>query len=61
VITQCCIHELYLQGKAHQPAVDLAKSFERRKCNHKEAIAGNECIASVVGGFYRARATHLSR
>ncbi len=49
VITQCCIHELYLQGKSHQPAVDLAKSFERRKCNHKEAIPGNECIAAVVG------------
>ncbi len=50
VITQCCIHELYLQGKSHQPATDLAKSFERRKCNHKEAIPGNECIAAVVGG-----------
>ncbi|KAI0004280.1 Fcf1-domain-containing protein [Russula compacta] len=50
MITQCCIHELYLQGKSHQPAVDLAKSFERRKCNHREAIPGNECIAAVVGG-----------
>jgi len=49
VITQCCIHELYLQGKSQQPAVDLAKTFERRKCNHKEAIPGNECIAAVVG------------
>jgi U3 small nucleolar RNA-associated protein 23 len=49
VITQCCIHELYLRGKSHQPVVDLAKSFERRKCNHKEAIPGNECIASLVG------------
>lgn len=49
MITQCCIHELYLQGKAVQPAVDLAKTFERRKCNHKEAILGDDCIASVVG------------
>ncbi|KAI9445144.1 Fcf1-domain-containing protein [Lactarius indigo] len=49
MITQCCIHELYLQGKSHQPAVDLAKSFERRKCNHKEAIPGDECIVTVVG------------
>jgi len=49
VITQCCIHELYLKGESHQPAVDLAKSFERRKCNHKEAIPGDECIAAVVG------------
>ncbi|EPT04253.1 hypothetical protein FOMPIDRAFT_1114186 [Fomitopsis schrenkii] len=49
MITQCCIHELYLQGKTQQPAVDLAKTFERRKCNHREAIPGDECLASVVG------------
>ncbi|KAI0257502.1 Fcf1-domain-containing protein [Lactifluus subvellereus] len=49
MITQCCIYELYLRGKSHQPVVDLAKSFERRKCNHKEVISGNECIAAVVG------------
>jgi U3 small nucleolar RNA-associated protein 23 len=49
VITQCCIHELYLLGKSQQPAVDLAKTFERRKCNHREVIPGDECLASVVG------------
>ncbi|KAF7319919.1 Fcf1-domain-containing protein [Mycena kentingensis (nom. inval.)] len=49
MITQCCIHELYLQGKSQQPAVDLAKTFERRKCNHREPILGDECLASVVG------------
>ncbi|RPD82633.1 PIN domain-like protein [Lentinus tigrinus ALCF2SS1-7] len=49
MITQCCIHELYLQGKEQQPAVDLAKTFERRKCNHREAIPGEECLSSVVG------------
>ncbi|KZP12034.1 Fcf1-domain-containing protein [Athelia psychrophila] len=49
MITQCCIHELYLQGKSLQPAVDLAKEFERRKCNHREAIPGDECLASVIG------------
>ena len=51
MITQCCIHELYIRGKSHQPTVDFAKSFERRKCNHKEAIPGNECIVSVVGRY----------
>jgi U3 small nucleolar RNA-associated protein 23 len=51
VVTQCCIHELYLQGKSSQPAVDLAKTFERRKCNHREAIPGDECLTSVVGKF----------
>ncbi|KLO06479.1 PIN domain-like protein [Schizopora paradoxa] len=49
MITQCCIEELYLQGSALQPAVDLAKSFERRKCNHREAIQGDECLLNVVG------------
>ena len=49
MITQCSIHELYLQRTAAQPATDLAKTFERRKCNHREAIAGKDCIASVVG------------
>ncbi|KAI9572803.1 Fcf1-domain-containing protein [Boletus coccyginus] len=55
MITQCCIHELYLQGESLQAAVDLAKSFERRKCNHREAIVGEECIASVVGDSNRNR------
>jgi len=55
MITQCCIHELYLQGKAVQPAVDLAKTFERRKCNHKEAILGDDCVASVVGNMNKHR------
>jgi len=49
MITQCCIHELYLQGKEQQSAVDLAKTFERRKCNHREAIPGDECLTSIIG------------
>ncbi|KAJ7456696.1 Fcf1-domain-containing protein [Mycena latifolia] len=49
MITQCCIHELYILGKSLQPAVDLAKTFERRKCNHREPIPGDECLSSVVG------------
>ncbi|KAI0053296.1 hypothetical protein FA95DRAFT_1579438 [Auriscalpium vulgare] len=55
MITQCSIHELYLQGKSQQPAVDLAKSFERRKCNHKEAIPGEECLSSVIGDTNKHR------
>ncbi|KZW02582.1 Fcf1-domain-containing protein [Exidia glandulosa HHB12029] len=49
MITQCCIVELYKLGKPAQEATDLAKTFERRKCNHREAIPGNECLESVVG------------
>ncbi|KAG6911828.1 hypothetical protein DXG01_000075 [Tephrocybe rancida] len=45
---------IVLQGevkpsKTQQTAVDLAKTFERRKCNHREPIPGDECLASVVG------------
>lgn len=49
VITQCCIVELYKLGRPGQAAVDLAKTFERRKCNHREAIPGDDCLESVVG------------
>jgi len=54
VITQCCIHELYLQ-REQQTAVDLAKAFERRKCNHREPIPGDDCLASVVGDSNKHR------
>lgn len=46
MITQCCIHKLYLSN--NQPAIDLAKTFERRKCNHKTAIEPIDCIQSIV-------------
>lgn len=55
MITQCCMEELYLQGIALQPAVDLAKSFERRKCNHRVGIPGDECLMSVVGDTNKHR------
>jgi len=54
MITQCCIHELYLQREL-QTAVDLAKTFERRKCNHREPIPGDDCLASVVGDSNKHR------
>ncbi|KAF9792124.1 Fcf1-domain-containing protein [Thelephora terrestris] len=49
MITQCSIHELYLQGKPMQPVVDLAKSFDRRKCNHREVVPGDACLKDVIG------------
>ncbi|KAN0063501.1 hypothetical protein ACQY0O_003948 [Thecaphora frezii] len=49
MITQCCMVALYKLGKEHQPTVDLAKQWERRKCNHREAIEPHECIKSVIG------------
>ena len=41
--------ELYKLGPSAQHIVDLAKQFERRKCNHREAIENEPCIESVVG------------
>ncbi|QRW17827.1 rRNA processing protein, Fcf1 family protein [Rhizoctonia solani] len=41
--------ELYKLGPSAQHIVDLAKLFERRKCNHREAIENEPCIESVVG------------
>jgi len=35
--------------------VDLAKTFERRKCNHREAIPGDECLSSVIGDSNKHR------
>ncbi|KDQ17180.1 hypothetical protein BOTBODRAFT_172254 [Botryobasidium botryosum FD-172 SS1] len=49
MITQCCMVELYKLGPMGQSTVDVAKGFERRKCNHREAIPGEECVLSVVG------------
>jgi U3 small nucleolar RNA-associated protein 23 len=34
-----------------QPVVDLAKSFERRKCNHREVVPGDACLKDVIGKF----------
>lgn len=46
MITQCCIQKLYLSRD--QQAIDMAKQFERRRCNHREAIEPHECIKSIV-------------
>ena len=50
MITQCCIQRLYKAGPEGQAATDLAKSFERRKCNHWQIKdTDTECIAGVMG------------
>ncbi|KAG8702536.1 hypothetical protein FRC08_003433 [Ceratobasidium sp. 394] len=41
--------ELYKLGPSAQPIVDMAKGFERRRCNHREAIENEPCVESVVG------------
>ena len=52
MITQCAMVALYDKAKEDQlgkDAVLMAKEFERRKCNHREAIDPHECIMSVLG------------
>lgn len=51
VITQCAMQVLYDAGKEGQEVVDLAKRFERRKCNHREPIANDACLTDVIGAF----------
>ncbi|KAK6460590.1 Fcf1-domain-containing protein [Scheffersomyces coipomensis] len=46
MITQCCMEALYATKNQH--AIDLAKTFERRRCNHREAIDPSKCIDSIV-------------
>ncbi|TKY89958.1 hypothetical protein EX895_001256 [Sporisorium graminicola] len=49
LITQCCMQALYALGKEHQATVTEAKAWERRLCNHREAIDPQECIKQCVG------------
>jgi len=49
VITQCCVEALYAMGKDVQAVTDIAKTFERRRCNHRQAIPPDECLKDVVG------------
>ncbi|RCK62578.1 rRNA-processing protein UTP23 [Candida viswanathii] len=46
MITQCSMAALY--ATQNQALIDFAKTFERRRCNHRETIPASECIALVV-------------
>lgn len=50
MITQCCIKALYDAGPSAQAATDMAKTFERRKCNHLDKPkAEDECMRVMAG------------
>ncbi|KZT54529.1 Fcf1-domain-containing protein [Calocera cornea HHB12733] len=56
MITQCCISTLYKLGPAGQRIVDLAKTFERRRCGHLETpLEPDECMLTVVGAGNKHR------
>lgn len=48
MITQCCMQALYSAGDQH--AIDTAKKYERRRCNHppKAPLDPSDCIESIV-------------
>lgn len=48
MITQCCMQALY--STKNQDAIEIAKKFERRRCNHppKAPLDPSECIESIV-------------
>lgn len=48
MITQCCIQALYKSND--QGAIDVAKTFERRRCNHppSDPLPPIDCIKSIV-------------
>ncbi|CAK7198624.1 hypothetical protein SEUCBS139899_001288 [Sporothrix eucalyptigena] len=55
MITQCCIRHLYARAKepGMNRAIDLAKTFERRRCGHRpdkfeEALSTLDCLTHVV-------------
>ncbi|CAK7270169.1 hypothetical protein SEPCBS57363_003967 [Sporothrix epigloea] len=65
MITQCCIRHLY--SKAKEPginrAIDLAKTFERRRCGHRpddfaEALSTLGCLSHVVDEKGRGENKH---
>ncbi|WWC72784.1 uncharacterized protein I206_106748 [Kwoniella pini CBS 10737] len=49
MITQCCMEALYALGKDQQATTNIAKTFERRRCNHRTAIDGNDCLKDMIG------------
>ncbi|KAJ9119560.1 hypothetical protein QFC22_003269 [Naganishia vaughanmartiniae] len=57
MITQCSMEALYKLGKEHQAITDIAKDFERRRCNHRTAIEEIDCIKDVVGPANKHRYT----
>ena len=51
VITQCCMRHLYVSEPRVPELVELAQTFERRRCNHhtlKEPLTALECLKGVV-------------
>lgn len=63
MITQCCMEALYAAERGSEKeerafartVVSLAKGWERRMCNHKEALEPAACLESVIGPVNKHR------
>ncbi|WFD33805.1 hypothetical protein MCUN1_000625 [Malassezia cuniculi] len=63
MITQCCMEALYAaerssndDDRAHaRKVIALAKGWERRMCNHKQALEPGVCLESVIGATNKHR------
>lgn len=55
MITQCCVEALYKLGKEVQAVTDIAKTFERRRCNHRTPLEPDACLTDVIGSTNKHR------
>ncbi|KAJ1903488.1 hypothetical protein LPJ81_003029 [Coemansia sp. IMI 209127] len=49
LITFCSIRDVRTDSEHRSEAIAVSKSFEKRRCPHKEPIPGNQCIGEVMG------------
>ncbi|KAJ2401255.1 hypothetical protein GGI23_001517 [Coemansia sp. RSA 2559] len=49
LITFCSIRDVRMDSEHRSEAIAVSKSFEKRRCPHKEPIPGNQCIGEVMG------------
>ncbi|GAA6056740.1 hypothetical protein JCM3770_005873 [Rhodotorula araucariae] len=61
MITQCCMQALYDLGADAQDVIDVAKGFERRKCNHLKPRPEEECLAAMAGESNRNRYVYATQ
>ncbi|KAJ1718766.1 hypothetical protein LPJ61_006483 [Coemansia biformis] len=50
LITFCGIDDVRkAEGEHRDAAIAVSRGFEKRRCTHKEPIAGTECISEILG------------
>ncbi|KAJ2698782.1 hypothetical protein FB645_005538 [Coemansia sp. IMI 203386] len=49
-ITYCGICDVRKEGEFMAQAIAVSKTFEKRRCMHKEPVSGTQCIDELMGG-----------